>query len=1096
MKRFPFFPLQFQANNAPGIVFDSSLDGGIDQVLALALLFGLEGKRQIRVGSVSVSRNNLNTAAFLDLVCRFYRGDASGDFPGRAALPVGMFADGPANVAVDPMLQGALGQPTYRRDIAKPNDTADPVALIRNALSAYPDGTATMILAGPPANLLNLIALADGRHWVEKKARVLIIAAGRFDVPQPDAVLKGDVKGFRKLLADWPGQVVFAGAELGDTLFPGTSIDTDFAWAPHHPVADAYRAYKSMPYDAPTRAMAAVLYAAAADQSYFRVSEPGIVTVLDDGRTQFNPSANGKHRYLILEPEQKQRVTETYVKLSSAPPPPPQRRGPPAAAAAKEAAKDAAKILAIAGFAGLLATLPLRVSGQASDFDTSVRPLLTQTCAGCHNARLASGGLDVTALNSPESLTSARPAWERILRRVRAGEMPPSQVAKPPAERITAFTTFVQSAFEKTDSVVPSDPGRITAHRLNRSEYSNTIRDLLGVSFRAEKYFPTDDSGDGFDNIGDVLTVSPVLMERYLGAAERIATWALSTEIPAKPIESLYHFREQKVRRIDRSTIEAEHRVDFAGEYTIRIGLPGERGKTAAPVKLGFWMDGKLLESKSVETKPSGLVYFDPYSEEEMRLYLPEGDHVFRAGFIDDEFVKTLSDKDAYNRKVNKFLDSILLIGPIQSQTEKESRKNLLVCDPASGRACVVRILSTFARRAYRRPVSRSEVDGLLRFVDMAQKDGQSVEQGLQLAIQAALVSPNFLFHLERESSGREARQVSEIELASRLSYFLWSSMPDDELLSLAEAGHLRASLDRQVDRMLADPRSAAFAENFAGQWLETRNLDVVKPDPEKFPEWNPELRDAMKRETSMFFEYVLRENRPISDFLKADYTFLNERLARHYGIAGVSGNEFRKVQLPAGTPRGGILTHASVLTVSSYPSRTSPVIRGKYVLQNILGAPPPPPPPDVPVLDEAAIGAVASMRQQLEKHRADATCAACHSKMDPLGFGLENFNAIGKWREKDGNFPIDSSGTLPDGKSFTTPNEMQAILASRLPEFGRALTEKMLTYALGRGLKSYDSRTVETMNQAWARDGYRFQPLVHQIVNSLPFQFKRGEIP
>ena len=1092
MRRFPFFPLQFQQNNAPGIVFDSSLDGGIDQVLALALLFGLEGKRQIRVGSVSVSRNNLNTAAFLDLVCRFYRGDASGDFPGKTALPVGMFADGAANAAVDPMLQGALGKPSYRRDITKPNDTADPVALIRNALSAYPDGTAAMVLAGPPANLLNLIALTDGRHWVEKKARVLTIAAGRFDSPQPDAVLKGDVKGFRKLLADWPGQIVFAGAELGDVLFPGASIDTDFAWAPHHPVADAYRAYKSMPYDAPTRAMAAVLYAAAADQKYFRVSEPGIVTVLDDGRTQFNPSANGKHRYLILDADQKQRVTETYVKVSSAqPPPPPQRRGPPPAVA-----KEAAKILVIAGLAGLVSTLPFRASGQASDFDTSVRPLLTQTCAGCHNSRLASGGLDVTALNSPESLTSARPTWERILRRVRAGEMPPPQVKRPPAERITAFTTFVQSAFEKTDSAMPSDPGRITAHRLNRSEYSNTIRDLLGVSFRAEKYFPTDDSGDGFDNIGDVLTVSPVLMDRYLNAAERIATWALSTEIPAKPIESLYHFREQKVRRIDRSTIEAEHRVDFAGDYTIRIGLPGERGKTAAPVKLGFWMDGKLLASKSVETKPSGLVYFDPYSEEEMRLYLPEGDHVFRAGFIDDEFVKTLSDKDAYNRKVNKFLDSILLIGPFQSQTEKESRKKLLVCDPASGRACVERILSTFARRAYRRPVSRGEVDGLLRFVDMAQKDGQSVEQGLQLAIQAALVSPNFLFHLEHETSGRQAQPVSEIELASRLSYFLWSSMPDDELLSLAEAGRLRASLDHQVDRMLADPRSAAFAENFAGQWLETRNLDVVNPDPEKFPEWSPELRDAMKRETSMFFEYVLRENRPISDFLKSDYTFLNERLARYYGIPGVSGSEFRKVELPAGTPRGGVLTQASVLTVSSYPSRTSPVIRGKYVLQNILGAPPPPPPPDVPVLDEAAIGAVASMRQQLEKHRADPTCAACHSKMDPLGFGLENFNAIGKWREKDGNFPIDSSGTLPDGKSFTTPTEMQAILASRLPEFGRALTEKMLTYALGRGLKSYDSRTVETMNQAWARDGYRFQSQIHQIVNSLPFQFKRGELP
>jgi mono/diheme cytochrome c family protein len=1094
VRPFSTFPLQiFQEGNLPGIVFDTSLDGGIDQVLALALLFGLEGKRQIRVASVSVSRNNLDTAAFLDVVCRFYHGESTNAFvPGRNALPVGMFSDGPANAAVDPMLQDVLGKPAYRREIEKPNDTADPVALIRNALSAYPDGNAAIVLAGPPVNLLSLIALADGRHWVEKKSRVLAIAAGRFDSPQPDPVLQGDVKGFRKLLADWPGQIVFAGAELGDALFPGASIDADFAWAPHHPVADAYRAYKPMPYDAPTRAMAAVLYTAAPDQGYFRLSEPGIVTVLDDGRTQFAPSANGKHRYLILDPQQQQRVTQAYVTLSSAPlPPPPARRGPPRAAA-----KQAVKILAIASLAGLLATWPFRASGQTPDFNTSVRPLLTQTCAACHNARLSSGGLDVTALNSPESLTSARSTWERMLRRVRAGEMPPPQVPRPPAERIAAFTTFVQNAFEKTDSAVPSDPGRITAHRLNRNEYSNTIRDLLGVSFRAEKYFPTDDSGDGFDNIGDVLTVSPVLMERYLGAAERIAGWALSTEIPSKPVESLYHYREKKVRRIDRSTIEAEHRVDFAGDYTIRIGLPGERGKTASPVTLGFWMDGKLLQSKSVETKPSGLVYFDPYSEEEMRLYLPEGDHVFRAGFIGDEFVKTLSDKDAYNRKVNKFLDSILFIGPFPSQTEKESRKKLLICNPASGRDCVERILSAFARRAYRRPVSRGEVDELMRFVDMAQKDGQPVEQGLQLAIEAALVSPNFLFHLERESSGRKAQLVSEIELASRLSYFLWSSMPDEELLSLAEAGRLRASLDHQVDRMLADPRSAAFAENFAGQWLETRNLDFVKPDPDKFPEWNPELRDAMKQETSMFFDYVLRENRPISDFLKADYTFLNEGLARYYGIEGVSGSEFRWVELPAGSPRGGVLSQASVLTVSSYPSRTSPVIRGKYVLQNILGAPPPPPPPDVPVLDASVIGTTMSMRQQLEKHRADRTCAACHSKMDPLGFGLENFNAIGKWREKDGNFPIDASGTLPDGKSFTTPNEMQSILMSRLPDFGRALTEKMLTYALGRGLKSYDNRTVESMNQAWARDGYRFQSLVHQIVNSLPFEFKRGELP
>ena len=318
--------------------------------------------------------------------------------------------------------------------------------------------------------------------------------------------------------------------------------------------------------------------------------------------------------------------------------------------------------------------------------------------------------------------------------------------------------------------------------------------------------------------------------------------------------------------------------------------------------------------------------------------------------------------------------------------------------------------------------------------------------------------------------------------------------MPDEELLDLAQAGKLRTAVDRQVDRMLADPRAAAFAENFAGQWLETRNLDVVKPDPQKFPEWDTGLRDAMKRETSMFFESVLRENRPVSDFLNANYTFLNERLAQHYGIPGVAGNEFRRVELPAGSPRGGILSQASVLTVSSYPTRTSPVIRGKYVLQNILGTPPPPPPPDVPNLDEATIGATMSMREQLEKHRADATCAACHSKMDPLGFGLENFNAIGKWRDMDGKFPVDASGLLPNGKTFSSPTEMRAILSSQLPQFSRMLTEKMLTYALGRGLKPYDSRTVDNINRELERKEYRFQSLIHQIVNSLPFQSRRGE--
>ena len=699
---------------------------------------------------------------------------------------------------------------------------------------------------------------------------------------------------------------------------------------------------------------------------------------------------------------------------------------------------------------------------------------------------------------TPASLTENREGWERIIQKIRSGEMPPKGIPKPPAAQTDALIKYVQGEFEKADSKIKPDPGRVTARRLNRNEYSNTIRDLLAVDFHAEKDFPTDDSGYGFDNIGDILTISPVLMEKYVSAAERIAARAIGADPLPKPLEVQYHAKDKTIRRPDFSNIEATHRVDFDGEYTVRIGLPGERSADAKPVTMGIRMDGKLLHSMPVETKPSKLVYFNPYSEEQVRLYLPEGDHVFRIGFIDDDFVKNLTPKEAYSNKTNKFIDSITFIGPFPSKVEKASRKKILVCDPKTGPACVNTIVSTLARRAYRRPVTKPEVASLLKFVAMARKDGQSVEQSIQLAIEAILVSPHFLFRIEHDpdpSDAAKVHRISDVELATRASYFLWSSMPDDELLDLAEAGklHIPATLAAQVNRMLADSRAAALAANFAGQWLETRNLDSVKPDPQKFPEWDPELRDAMKTETRLFFETVLRENRPLSEFLDAKYTFLNERLAKHYGISGVTGGDFRRVEL-VGDQRGGILSQASVLTVSSYPTRTSPVIRGKYVLQNILGTPPPPPPPDVPALDEAAVGASGSMRQQLEKHRANATCASCHSRMDPLGFGLENYDALGKWRTLDGKFPIDSSGTLPDGKTFSSPAEMKTILKAQLPDFSRCLIEKMLTYALGRGLERYDRRTVDELNRNLAASNYQFQTLIHGVVQSLPFQSRRGE--
>ncbi|HET8548077.1 MAG TPA: DUF1592 domain-containing protein [Bryobacteraceae bacterium] len=735
----------------------------------------------------------------------------------------------------------------------------------------------------------------------------------------------------------------------------------------------------------------------------------------------------------------------------------------------------------------------------ATGFETTVQPVLKTTCLPCHNDRLASGGLNLGLFLTASSLTEQREAWQRILQKLKSGEMPPKGMPRP-ADKIDALIAFVHSEVERLDRTLKPDPGRITARRLNRTEYRNTIRDLLGVDFRADKDFPTDDSGEGFDNIADVLSISPVLMEKYVAAAERIAARAIGADPLPKPFTVEYHTKNRTIRRVDRSMVEAAHRIDFDGEYVVRVGLPGQRAEDAKPVALGLWMDGKLLESMPVETKPSKLVYFEPYSEEQFKLYLPEGDHVFRAGFIDDEFVKSLSDKDAYNNKVNKYLNSIVFVGPFPSAAERPSRKQILICDPKSGAGCVEKIIARLARRAYRRPVANREVASLAKFVRLAQADGQSAEQGLQLAIQAMLVSPHFLFRAERDPNPTDptaVHRVSDLELASRLSYFLWSSMPDDELLGLAEAGKLRtpAVLDAQVKRMLEDPKSAAVADNFAGQWLEVRNLDSVKPDPQKFADWGPELRDAMKAETWMFFDAILRENRPITDFLDANFTFLNERLAKHYGISGVGGPEFRRVEL-ATDQRGGVLTHASVLTVSSYPTRTSAVIRGKYVLQNILGTPPPPPPPDVPALDEESVGNVGSFRQQLEKHRSNATCASCHNRMDVLGFGLENYDAIGRWRTMDGKFPIDSSGTFPNGKSFSTPAEMKVLLKADAPEFARCLTEKMLIYALGRGLQPYDRRTVDVIVKQVVAADYRFQTLLYAVVRSLPFQSRRGEAP
>jgi len=725
-------------------------------------------------------------------------------------------------------------------------------------------------------------------------------------------------------------------------------------------------------------------------------------------------------------------------------------------------------------------------------FDERVKPILANTCSLCHNSQLASGGLNLAPFQSADSLSN-RTQWETILRKLRGGEMPPEGIPRPPQADIDALIGYVQGEFEKADRAVKPDPGRVVARRLNRNEYSNTVRDLLGVNFRADKDFPTDDSSQGFDNIGEALTVSPVLIEKYLSAAERIASAAIGADPLPKPLMFVGRRSNRTLRRLKASTSETTYRVDVDAEYTVQVLFTGNPPKDGPAPLVGFWLDGKLLASKPLPDAAA-----NGERTQEARIYVESGEHVFRAGLVGDREPIPVPVPGAGGPPVPKNVvpDTISIDGPYPSKVERASRKKVLICDPNSGAACVDRILTQLAHRAYRRPPSKTEVAALTHFYQLAGQQGQNAEQGIQLAVQAALVSPEFLFRIEREPANGTIHRISDLDLASRLSYFLWSSMPDDRLLAAAESGklHVPETLASEVTRMLADPKSSSLAENFAGQWLEMRNLDVIHPDPQKFPAWSQDLRDAFKTETNLFFTYILRENRPIGDFIDARYTFANELLAKHYGIPGVQGDEFRRVELTT-DQRGGILSQGTVLAVSSYPTRTSVVLRGKYVLENILGTPPPPPPPDVPQLDDAATGATASLRQQMESHRASAICASCHSKMDVLGFGLENYDAIGAWRTTDGKFPVDSSGTLPNGKSFSTPAELRRLLLANLPEFEHCLTEKMLTYALGRGLGPADRNTLAEIDRKVIQSDYRFQSLIQEVVQSMPFQMQHGEI-
>jgi hypothetical protein len=726
-------------------------------------------------------------------------------------------------------------------------------------------------------------------------------------------------------------------------------------------------------------------------------------------------------------------------------------------------------------------------------YANEVVPLLRRYCTHCHGGDRPKANLALDRHADEAAARRDRTTWEKVQRSLRAGDMPPAGSKQPTAAERDLLRRFLGGQL----TAGPRDPGRVTLRRLNRTEYNNTIRDLLGVDLQPAEDFPPDDIGYGFDTIGDVLSLAPVLMERYLAAAERVVAAALGEE---GVTTSAYRFQPTELRPPCKPGDLARgfRAVPAGGElvlppvpspracdYVVRVRAHGPGGEA---VRLALHLDGRTVRVVDVKADAA-----QPRVHE-FRVRLEEGPHTLG---LRHEGRGPEPQSPSRSLFVQLVEVEPLLAGAARPVPRPPTYVRLMTCQPGQGLSkddCARRVLGAFARRAFRRPVLPGEVERLVGLVHRAEQAGESFEKGIALALQAVLVSPHFLFRVERDPPpGVAAHLLSEHELATRLSYFLWSTTPDDELAGLADRGQLRGRLEDQVRRLLRDPRSKALAENFGGQWLEIRNLTARTPDTGMFPQFTPALRSAMVREAELFVGAVIAEERSIFDLLDADFTYVDETLARHYGIPGVRGPEFRRVPPPGGG-RGGVLTLAAVLTVTSNPTRTSPVKRGKWILENLLNSPPPPPPPDAGELrdDAQAVGS-GSLRQRLEQHRTRTECASCHARMDPLGFGLENFDAVGAWREREGKFAIDPSGSLPTGETFRGPAELKKLLRGRGPAFRRCLTEKLLTYALGRGLEASDGVAVETILRALEKDGDQFSKLVLELVKSDPFQMRRG---
>ncbi|MDP7691114.1 MAG: DUF1592 domain-containing protein, partial [Vicinamibacterales bacterium] len=714
----------------------------------------------------------------------------------------------------------------------------------------------------------------------------------------------------------------------------------------------------------------------------------------------------------------------------------------------------------------------------------SSRALLDQYCVTCHSDRLETAGLSLEQLDTADVHEGAE-IWEKVIRKLRTGSMPPSTRPQPPAEERGALVSWLETSLDQAAQASPN-PGRTeTLRRLNRTEYQNAIRDLLAIDIDAKALLPADEAGYGFDNV-NVGNLSPALLDRYISAAQKISRLAIGTTLTSL---------QSDVIRVPADTTQEDHvaglpigtrgglstTYTFAqdGDYDIQIRLArnrtgnigGLRGRGLHTVQL--LLDRMPVATYTVQRPEGG---DDTFADAHLKLRLPvtAGPHDVAATFVkggaslmETERQPLLSHyNEQRHPRLTPAIYQLTMTGPYDAQgvSATPSRSRIFTCTPddaGAEEACAEDILSALMRRAYRRPIDAGEVETPLAFYRDARAQGD-FESGIGNALTSILVNPQFLFRVERDPDGAaRPYRIGGLELATRLSFFLWSSIPDDELLETAIAGRLSdpAELERQARRMLADPRSGNLARNFAGQWLMLRNLDAVSPNPRLYPDFDDNLRQAFRQETELFFDSVLREDRSVLDLLRADYTFLNERLAKHYGVSGIYGSRFRRVELDEDSKRGGLLRQGSILSVTSYATRTSPVIRGKWVLDNIYGAPPPPPPANVPALEDNSVRAGLPMRERLAQHRNNPVCSSCHSTIDPVGFTLENYDAVGRWRDHSGDIStMDASGGLPGVGEFEGVDGLEAGLLSRPEQFAGRVTEKLLTFALGRGVEYYDA--------------------------------------